>query len=124
MPTRKTNLKALDAELALTMSNIYAESWRNDHSWVTGKKEYVHVWEDPNFPMTDARRVWKRIRADVLAQWEKKRPGRRPWAWYELDATISMKKGETEETYLRRTGQLTEYEQRLFERERTAKNPR
>src|SRR5262245_15578212 len=42
-------------------------------------------WDEP-FREAEAREAWEILRAKIMADWIRERPGCRPWAWWKWDA--------------------------------------
>jgi len=60
-----------------------------------GERDYFFTgnYDDPDVFLgiagseTEARELWEKVRDELLAEWIADHPGRRPWAFWKLDAT-------------------------------------
>jgi hypothetical protein len=61
---RRTVTKRADQEIRRLLSNPFSA--------------LDEFWLDPGFDWPTAKRIWRAIREDVLADWKKRYPGKRP----------------------------------------------
>jgi len=67
-----------------------------------------------SFDEAFAREAWEQYRDQILAEWITKRPGTRPWAWWEFDAPEEPRRDEAQYDYLDRLCLLTRDERAVL----------
>ena len=61
---RRTTKKRSDADMVKILGNPFSA--------------LNEPWNEPDFDWSTARRVWRQIRADTIAHWNRHYPGRQP----------------------------------------------
>jgi len=71
-------------------------------------------WEQPGFPLEEAKAQWQEIREEEIARWAQQYSGRRPWPYWRFDWRMAEPPHEKQAKWLQQHGQLTPYEQRTL----------
>lgn len=77
MPRKRRKAKELRALTELEHRECVYHCWTG-----SGVRAFIPFANDE-----ELRQFWNSVRADVLAEWIRERPGTRPWCWWRFEAT-------------------------------------